>query len=444
VLCTLDALPDHLREVVFLYYLEERSQEEVAQYLGIPKSTVNNRLHSARQKLKRRLIDMAKGTFIENRLPDDFADNVAEIVRVQGAVVEAKLRGDQHPLLFDQWVVADEDSPDGPLFTVVQREVNGRIRLSSGQQLKSIRPGSRIRDMGKQAKTQPLDDCLEEIVSTISSPRRKTSTVLETGIKVIDLMSPLPQEGTVGVLGTQGVGKAVVVMELHHRLKASDGRLTIFYFASPQEAVNIRLLVDREPGFPSDENGAVETAWLVTNHATDPEYSGTTQELDAAVYMSPLMSCRQLYPAVDYLYSSSLLLQSGTVGEEHLAVVKRIHNLLSKARKINHDPLFFEYVANGAYSRARERYQVESKRENKSLSQEDQTLLTRLRKLELFMTQPLYAAESSSGMEGVTVPLQETIRGSTAILDGAVDDLPAEAFAFNGTLDQIKKEVAGD
>lgn len=441
VLDALNALPDHLREVVFLYYLEERSQEEVAQYLGIRKSTVNNRLHSARQKLRRRMIDMAKDTFKDKRLPDDFADNIAEIVRVQGSVVEASLGRDQRPLLFDQWVMADDRPPHGPQFTVVQREVNGRIRLTSSQQYKSIRVGSGIIAAGEQFEAQPLDDFLEDIVDTMSAPRAESPTVLETGIKIIDLMSPLPLEGTIGVLGTQGVGKAIFLMELYHRLKTSNGHLSIFYFASPQEAISIRLLVDREPGFPTDANGALETAWLVTTHATDPEYARSTQKLDAVVYLSPLMSCRGLYPAVDCLYSSSLLLQSGIVGKDHLEVVERVHNLLSESRRINHDPLFFEHVANGAYTRARERYRNESYRERESLSREHQALLTRSKKLELFLTQPFYTAESYSGIKGVTVPLRETISGCTAILDGAVEDVPTEAFAFKGTLDQIRKEA---
>jgi RNA polymerase sigma factor (sigma-70 family) len=443
VLDTLSALPDHLREVVFLFYIEERSQEEVAQYLGVRKSTVNNRLYSARKKLRRRMIDMVKDTFKDKRLKDDFADNIAEIVRVQGSVVEASLGRDQRPLLFDQWVMADDHPPHGPQFTVVQRDVNGRIRLTSSRQHKSIRIGSKIIATGEQSEAQPLDDFLEDIVDTISSPRPEFPTVLETGIKIIDLMSPLPLEGTIGVLGTHGVGKAILLMELHHRLKTSDGHLSILYFASPQEAISIRLLVDREPGFPSDANGTLETSWLVTTHATDPEYARSTQRLDAAVYMSPLISCRGLYPAVDCLYSSSLLLQSGTVGKDHLEVIERVHNLLSETRKINHDPLFFEHVANGAYTRAKGRYRNESDRKRKSLSREDQLLLTRSKKLELFLTQPFYTTESFSGIKGVTVPLQETISGCTAILDGTVDDVPTEAFAFKGTLGQIRKEAAG-
>ena len=442
VINTLNSLPDHLREVVFLFYLEDRSQKEVAEYLGIPKSTVNNRLNSARQKLRRRLVNMAKDALKERRLPDDFADNVATIVRIQGAVVQASLKGEQHPLLFDQWGMLDDGMSNNQRFTVIQREVNGRIRLCSGQQLESIAPGSMIRDMGEQIKTPLSDDHLEEIVSSIALPRPDDSTVLETGIKVIDLMCPLPRRGTVGLLGIQGVGKAVLVKELYHRLKAGDGGLTIFYFASPQEAVSIRSLVNREPGFPADADGALESAWLVTNHATDPEYSKTTDKLDVAIYMSPLVSCRNLYPAIDCLHSSSHLLEPGTAGKEHLEVVQRIHDLLSEGRRISHDPVFCEYVANGAYSRARQRYEKESKRENKSLSKDDQTRLTRLRKLELFMTQPFYVTESYTGVRGVTVSLQETISGCTNILDGAVDDVPTAPFAFKGTLSQIREEAA--
>jgi len=442
VLDSINALPDQLREVVFLFYMEERTQGEVAQYLGISKSTVNNRLHLARQKLRRRMFEMVKDTLKGKRLPDNFADNIAEIVRVQGAIIDARIGPDQRPLLFDQWILAADSPPDGPRFTVIQRDVDGRIRLTSSKRHESIKVGSKIIATDEPPRARPLDDFLADIIDTTAASGAATPKILETGIKMIDLMSPLPSQGTVALMGTQGVGKAIFLKELHHRLRAEDGRLKILFFASQWEAISVRTLIDRDPGFPSDANGPLEAIWLVASDATDPEYALSTKKLDAAIYFSPLLSCRDLYPAIDCLYSASQLLRSGIVTQNHVEVVERIRELLSKTRQIGHDAFFCEYVANGAYSRARERYQKISSREQSSISPGDKELLARAGKLELFLSQPFYTAESYSGIPGVTVPLRETIKGCTAILDGDVDDIPAEAFAFKGTLDEIKKEAS--
>jgi len=441
VLDTINALPDNLREVVFLFYMEERSQEEVARYLGLTKSTVNNRLHLARQKLRRRMFEMVKDTLKNKRLPDNFADNIAEIVRVQGSIIEARIKSDQQPLLFDQWVLADQSPPDGPRFTVIQRDVSGRIKLTSSKSHGSIRAGAKIMTTGEPPAAQPLDKFLSEIITTIPKPETETPKILESGIKMVDLMSPLPAQGIVGIMGTLGVGKAIFIKEMYHRLRAMDGRLLIFYFASQWEAISVKTLVDREPGFPADADGSLETLWLVTPEATDPESSLPENGFDTAIYFSPLMSCRNLYPAIDCFYSSSRLLKPGIASEDHLEVVRRIRELSSRARRIDHDPLFCEYVANGAYTRARERYRKESALKLDSLSSKDKIDLARYKKIEAFLSQPFFTAESYSGISGVTVPLKETIKGCTAILDGVVDDLPVEAFTFKGTLDDVMKEA---
>lgn len=89
VLSAIEALPAPLREVTVLHYVEDRSHREVAAFLGLPATTVNNRLHAARAQLKRRTLAMVKDTLREHRPPEDFPARVGRIVSAEGRVVGA-------------------------------------------------------------------------------------------------------------------------------------------------------------------------------------------------------------------------------------------------------------------------------------------------------------------------------------------------------------------
>ena len=441
VLDALGELPQSLRQIMYLFYLEEHTQEEVAGFLGIRKSTVNNRLHAARKLLKRRMFEMAKDTLKSKKLPDDFADNIGKIIRVQGPVLEAQIRSGGTSSLFDSWIPAADTPAQEPPFTIIQREAKGRIRLIATSNQIPIKAGSKIIP-GDDKNPMPFsDDTTAEAVASLSPPGDKNPEILKTGIKIIDLMCPLPKRGSVGLFGIQGVGRAIMVMELYHRLIKGDGKLTIFYFVSKEEAVNLRIIIEREPNFPPDAEGPLETAWLVTPRATDPSYPNSIDALTAAVYFSPLMSCRNMYPPVDGIYSKSQLLRSNIVGKDHLEIVQRIRSLLEKYRQFDYDRGFCEYVAIGAYNQARQRYKERSPEETKGLSSEDQKALSRLRKIELFLTQPFYTAESYTNIPGSTVSLADTINGCRKILNGTVDDLPDEAFYMAGSLADIEKRA---
>ena len=92
VLAAIGALPQSQREVVTLFYLQERSQREVAAFLGVPVTAVNNRLHAARITLKRRTLAMLEDTMRENALREPFATHVGRIVAARGPVLEGPVR----------------------------------------------------------------------------------------------------------------------------------------------------------------------------------------------------------------------------------------------------------------------------------------------------------------------------------------------------------------
>jgi len=365
---------------------------------------------------------------------------VGRIIRVQGPVVEVEMKSGASASLFDSWKISDKKDSDGPVLSVIQRDVKGRIRLVCEGESASLKDGAQIRAEMSTDLPRGCDAMLADIASAIR-PRAKEKKMLTTGIKIIDLLCPLPAEGTVGLFGTQGVGQAVFVMELYKRLKKREGRLAIFYFVSRHEAGNLKLLVEREPNFPPDAEGPLETAWLVTNDAADP-YRGQTHDfLDAAIYFSPLLSCRDIYPAIDSLYSSSTLLSEDMLAKEHVETAKRVRDIVEKARQISHDEKFHEYVALGAYKRARQHIREIQTRKIDGLSDGQATILARARKLELYFSQPFHVAESFTGVAGKDIAIEDTISNCKAILDGDADDIPEEAFVFTGNLDEIRNRA---
>jgi F0F1-type ATP synthase beta subunit len=334
------------------------------------------------------------------------------------------------------------DADEGPEFTIIQREAGGRVRLLSTDPAGSVKAASKIRFKDHNAPKMSSDDILSGAIAALAPDVDTVPKVCETGIKVIDMLTPIPVTGCVGLTGLFGVGRAIMVMELHHRLADISGRLVMLYFVSGTEAGNLRTMIDREPNFPPDISGPIETAWLVTAQATNPDYAARHDRIDTALFFSPLQSCRDLYPAIDSLHSFSTLLDTDVVRPDHKSTAKRVIDVLRQARHLTFDRQFYEYVAMGAYTRARQYYKEgKSLRSSDNLSKEQQVIISRARKLELFFSQPFFTTESFTKVPGVSVALSDTLAGCTAILNGEVDDWPDESFAFTGNLEDIRKRV---
>jgi RNA polymerase sigma factor (sigma-70 family) len=148
VLDAVRRLPQPQREVLTLFYLREHAQRDVATFLGVPVTTVNNRLHAARAMLRRalseRVMNMVAGTLSRNRLPDDFADNLGRVLRVQGPVVEARFGADDVPHILDSLTISDDDAGGAGAagwVKVVQRREGGVVRCVATTPLANWSPG---------------------------------------------------------------------------------------------------------------------------------------------------------------------------------------------------------------------------------------------------------------------------------------------------------------
>ncbi|HLK56650.1 MAG TPA: sigma-70 family RNA polymerase sigma factor [Chthonomonadaceae bacterium] len=444
VLAAVNALPQAQREVTTLYYIQEHSQQEIAAFLGIPVTTVNNRLHAARTRLKRRMLPMVKETLQQNALPSEFADRIGRIVQVRGGVVDARFAADATPEIYDALRIQDTVRQVEVEARVAQRLAENVVRCIVLSSELGLEPGMEVVRLEGQEHASLAGPELAQAVRTLGGAPPEPPVLLETGIKGIDLLCPFPQGGNVGLYSGRGVGAVVLIGELTRRLADHPQGLSLFKLSRKADVdiAQIGLVRDAEFLGQTDAVGKVQKFWLLADQATDPEAASEPTPFDAAVYLSPLLGVQGLWPAVDGLHSSSRLLTPETVGQEHCDLARRVRETLQQARSLLIDPLFLEYVAYGATQKARQCAQEFLPRRLAQLSAEERQVVQRARKLERFLTQPFFVAEPYTQNPGAFVPLAETLRGVEALLNGEGDDLPEEALLMVGTLEQAREKAA--
>ncbi len=329
--------------------------------------------------------------------------------------------------------------------------------------------------------------------------------ILETGIKVIDLLEPYSKGGKIGLFGGAGVGKTVLIQELIHNVAMEHGGYSIFtgvgersregndlwkemneagvmdktalVFGQMNEAPGVRMrvglsgltmaeyfrdeenkdvllfidnifrfvqagsevstLLGRMPsavGYQptlASEMGAlqeritstkagsitsVQAVYVPADDLTDPAPATTFAHLDATTVLSRKIAEQGLYPAVDPLDSTSRILEADIVGKEHYDTARKVQELLQK------------------YAELQDTIAILGMDE---LSDEDKATVYRARKIQRFLSQPTHVAEKFTGLKGVYVPVQETIKGFRAIAEGEMDKYPEAAFFNVGTLDDV-------
>lgn len=334
--------------------------------------------------------------------------------------------------------------------------------------------------------------------------------LLETGIKVIDLLEPYPRGGKIGLFGGAGVGKTVLIQELIHNIAMAQGGYSVFagvgersregsdlwnemkesgvlsrtalVYGQMNEAPGVRMrvalsgltmaehfrdvdhrdvlffidniyrfvqagsevsaLLGRMPsavGYQpmlAEEMGAlqeriastksgsitsIQADYVPADDLTDPAPATTFTHLDATTVLSRKVAEQGIYPAVDPLESSSRVLDVKTVGREHYEIARGVQEILQKYRELQ------DIIAILGID---------------ELSDENRSAVLRARKVQRFLSQPMFVAEKFTGTPGKYVPLNETLRGFKAIISGEVDDLPEAAFFNVGTLDDVYEKAA--
>ena len=336
--------------------------------------------------------------------------------------------------------------------------------------------------------------------------------ILETGIKVIDLLAPYAKGGKIGLFGGAGVGKTVLIQELirnvatEHggysiftgvgersregndlwtemkasgvldktalvfgqmneppgaRMRVAETGLTMAEYFRDKEHQNVLLFIDnifrftqagsevsallgRMPSavgyqptlatemgelqerIASTKNGSVtsvQAVYVPADDLTDPAPATTFAHLDATTVLSRKVVEQGIYPAVDPLESNSRILEADIVGEEHYEVANRVTEVLQKYKELQ------DIIAILGME---------------ELSDEDKATVMRARKIQKFLSQPFFVAETFTGVPGKYVPLKETIQGFKMILDGEMDEYPENAFFNVGTIDEVIEKAKAE
>ena len=333
--------------------------------------------------------------------------------------------------------------------------------------------------------------------------------ILETGIKVIDLLAPYAKGGKIGLFGGAGVGKTVLIQELIRNIATEHGGYSIFtgvgersregndlwtemkesgvlektalvfgqmneppgarmrvaetgltmaeYFRD-EEHRNVLLFIDnifrftqagsevsallgRMPSavgyqptlatemgelqerIASTKNGSVtsvQAVYVPADDLTDPAPATVFSHLDATTVLSRAISQMGIYPAVDPLDSTSRILEADIVGELHYRVARAVQEILQRYRELQDIIVILGMD---------------------ELSREDKLVVARARKIQKFLSQPMFMAEGFSGMKGRYVPLDRCIESFRCIVDGEADDLPEAAFYMVGDIDEVRQKA---
>jgi len=164
---------------------------------------------------------------------------------------------------------------------------------------------------------------------------------------------------------------------------------------------------------------SMQAVYVPADDYTDPAPVATFAHLDATISLERAIAAQGLYPAVDPLASTSRILDPRVVGESHYSAARDVQQVLQRYKDLS-DVIAILGI--------------------EELSEEDKLIVARARRIQRFLSQPMFVAETFTGRSGRYVPIDETVRGFREILDGQHDDLPEQAFFMSGTIaDAIKQ-----
>ncbi len=192
------------------------------------------------------------------------------------------------------------------------------------------------------------------------------------------------------------------------------GRMPSAVGYQPTLASEMGVLQERITSTKSGSITSVQAVYVPADDLTDPAPATTFNFLDATTVLSRKITELGIYPAVDPLASTSRIMDPNVIGQDHYDTAQRVIHLLQKYQELQ------DIIAILGVD---------------ELSDDDKLVVSRARRAQRFLSQPFSVAEQFTGVPGVMVPLNETIRGFKMILDGEVDDLPEQAFLNVGTID---------
>ncbi len=386
----------------------------------------------------------------------------------------------------------------GPISVPVGDVVKGHVFNTIGDSLDVPTSSLKIEERWPIHRHAPAFDQLES----------KTE-ILETGIKVIDLLTPYVKGGKIGLFGGAGVGKTVLIQEMITRVARNHRGTSVFagvgertregtdlllemkeanvlkdtalvfgqmdeppgtrlrvalsaltmaeyfrdvqnqdvllfidnIFRFTQAGSEVSTLLGRMPsavGYQptlADEMGelqeritstrghsitSMQAIYVPADDITDPAPHTTFAHLDATTVLSRAITEKGIYPAVDPLDSTSRIMDPTILGQEHYDVAQEVIRILQRYKELQ---------------------DIISLLGIDELSEEDKITVERARRIERFLSHPMYMAEAFTGQPGETVPLTDTVASFKAITEGKYDHLPEQAFFMVGDIEQAEKKA---
>ena len=197
-------------------------------------------------------------------------------------------------------------------------------------------------------------------------------------------------------------------------LSALLGRMPSAVGYQPTLATEMGLMQERITSTKRGSITSVQAVYVPADDLTDPAPATTFAHLDATTVLSRKIASLGIYPAVDPLDSTSRILNPMIIGDEHYNTAQKVKNILQR------------------YNELQDIIAILGMEE---LSDEDKQVVHRARRVQRFLSQPFHVAEQFTGLKGVLVPIEETIKGFNMIMDGEVDQYPEAAFNLVGSID---------
>src|SRR5882672_75339 len=192
------------------------------------------------------------------------------------------------------------------------------------------------------------------------------------------------------------------------------GRMPSAVGYQPTLATEMGIMQERITSTKNGSITSVQAVYVPADDLTDPAPATTFAHLDATTVLSRKIADLGIYPAVDPLDSTSRILTAAIVGDKHYDTANRVKLTLQRYKELQ------DIIAILGLD---------------ELSDEDKMIVARARKVQRFLSQPFHVAEQFTGLKGVLVPIEETIRGFNMIMDGGVDEYPEAAFNLVGSID---------
>ena len=431
--------------------------------------------------------------------------HIGEVVQVTGPVLDIRFPEGELPALLN--AIEIDNHGEKLVVEVAQQTGDNMVRCIAMKSTDGLVRGTKAVDTGGPIAVPVGEECLGRVFNLLgetvdNKPAPETAEkwpihrdppsyeeqvpateILETGIKVVDLICPYAKGGKIGLFGGAGVGKTVLIMELIHNVATAHGGLSVF------TGVGERTREGNDLYNEMKESGVIDKTALVYGQMNEPpgarmrvglsgltmaEYfrdvknqdvllfidnifrftlateMGALQERITSTRKGSITSVQAVYvpaddltdpaPATTFTHLDATTVLSREISSQ--GIYPAVDPLDSPSRILTPEIVGHEhYEVARAVQQVLQRYKelqdIIAIMGMDELSEEDKLTVSRARKVQRFLSQSFSVAEQFTGMEGKYVPLKETLRGFRMILDGECDDLPESCFLFAGTIDEV-------